>query len=61
MVHVDQVFASKRISIVANRSLDFHIVPHFPMVSAQGAQALICISVVCFSVYLFYECLYTAF
>jgi hypothetical protein len=29
--------------------------------SAQGAQALICISVVCFSVYLFYECLYIAF
>ena len=28
---------------------------------AQGAQALICISVVCFSVYLFYECLYIAF
>jgi hypothetical protein len=27
----------------------------------QGAQALICISVVCFSVYLFYECLYIAF
>jgi hypothetical protein len=25
----------------------------------QGAQALICISVVCFSVYLFYECLLT--
>jgi hypothetical protein len=28
---------------------------------SQGAQALICISVVCFSVYLFYECLYIAF
>jgi hypothetical protein len=27
----------------------------------QGAQALVCISVVCFSVYLFYECLYIAF
>ena len=30
-------------------------------VQPQGAQALICISVVCFSVYLFYECLYIAF
>ena len=25
------------------------------------AQALICVSVLCFSVYLFYECLYIAF
>ena len=31
------------------------------VVLSQGAQALICISVVCFSVYLFYECLYIAF
>ena len=35
--------------------------PLIPHEIPQGAQALICISVVCFSVYLFYECLYIAF
>jgi hypothetical protein len=33
----------------------------FLLYISTGAQALICISVVCFSLYLFYECLYIAF
>ena len=36
MVHVDQVFSSKTISINANKSLDFHIVSHFPMAPVHG-------------------------
>ena len=37
--------------------MDFIFPPNlsFFMMKSQGAQALICISVVCFSVYLFYE------
>ncbi len=36
MVHVDQVFSSKAISINDNKSLDFHIVSHFPMAPVRG-------------------------